>query len=324
MTSIFKSGAGEIERCLNARSDDGLLQCLLALCRHHGNASTAEALVSGLPLESGRLTPALFERAASRAGFTSRVVFKRAEDIEEALLPAVLLQRDERACLLVGWSDGGNTARVIYPQLNETVVEVPRENLRAADTGTAILARPRFRFDQRAPRNAATQRGHWFWDAIRANTPVYRDVLLAAFFINLFALALPLFTMNVYDRVVPNQAVETLWMLAAGVIVILLADITLRTMRGYFLDLASRRVDVKLSALIMERVWEFAWSKYNRWLSQQRADAVRQMMIDKHGVDPDRIDAIGLGESRPVMSNDTAEGRNANRRVELVLKGSGA
>jgi hypothetical protein len=95
-------------------------------------------------------------------------------------------------------------------------------------------------------------------------------------------------------------------------------------MRGYFLDLASRRVDVKLSALIMERVWEFAWSKYNRWLSQQRADAVRQMMIDKHGVDPDRIDAIGFGESRPVMSNDTAEGRNANRRVELVLKGSGA
>jgi hypothetical protein len=138
-------------------------------------------------------------------------------------------------------------------------------------------------------------------------------VLLAAFFINLFALALPLFTMNVYDRVVPNQ-----------VIVILLADITLRTMRGYFLDLASRRVDVKLSALIMERVWEFAWSKYNRWLSQQRADAVRQMMIDKHGVDPDPIDAIGFGESRPVMSNDTAEGRNANRRVELVLKGSGA
>ena len=89
---------------------------------------------------------------------------------------------------------------------------------------------------------------------MRANMPIYRDVLLAAFFINVFALALPLFTMNVYDRVVPNYAVETLWMLAAGVIIILLADISLRTMRGYFLDLASRRVDVKLSAQIMERV----------------------------------------------------------------------
>jgi len=97
-------------------------------------------------------------------------------------------------------------------------------------------------------------RGHWFWDAIRANAPIYRDVLLAAFFINVFALAMPLFVMNVYDRVVPNNATETLWMLAAGVILMLLADISLRTMRGYFLDLASRRVDIQLSALIMERV----------------------------------------------------------------------
>jgi ATP-binding cassette subfamily C protein LapB len=97
-------------------------------------------------------------------------------------------------------------------------------------------------------------RGHWFWDAIRANAPIYRDVLLAAFFINVFALAMPLFVMNVYDRVVPNNATETLWMLAAGVILMLLADISLRTMRGYFLDLASRRVDIQLSSLIMARV----------------------------------------------------------------------
>ena len=239
---------------MKAREDDSLLQCLLALCRYHGNASTAEAVVGGLPLEAGYLTPALFERAAARVGLASRLVYQAADAIEESLLPAVLLQRSDRACLLVGWTDDGNIARVIYPQLNEAVVDVPREKLLAGDTGTAILARPRFRFDQRAPRTGTSERGHWFWDAIRANMPIYRDVLLAAFFINVFALALPLFTMNVYDRVVPNHAIETLWMLAAGVIIILLADISLRTMRGYFLDLASRRVDVKLSATIMEQV----------------------------------------------------------------------
>jgi ATP-binding cassette subfamily C protein LapB len=239
---------------MSARADDSLLQCLLALCRYHGTTSTAEALVGGLPLEEGELTPALFERAASRVGLASRIVYKRADDIEPALLPAILLQPDERACLLMGWDDSGDNAQVVYPQLNETVVSVPREQLLGVDTGAAILARPRFRFDQRAPRTGTSERGHWFWDALRANMPIYRDVLLAAFFINLFALALPLFTMNVYDRVVPNYALETLWMLAAGVIIIMLADISLRTMRGYFLDLASRRVDVKLSALIMERV----------------------------------------------------------------------
>ena len=239
---------------MTASSDDTLLQSLLALCRYHGNASTGEALVAGLPLEDGRLTPALFERAASRVGLVGRILERSARDVEPALLPAVVLLESDRACLLMGWSDDGAAATVIFPDLNEAAVEVPATQLLARETGRVIVCRPRFRFDQRAPRTGTSDRGHWFWDAIRANLPVYRDVLLAAFFINVFALALPLFTMNVYDRVVPNYAVETLWMLAAGVIIILLADIVLRSMRGYFLDLASRRVDMRLSGQIMERV----------------------------------------------------------------------
>ena len=239
---------------MTASADDTLLQCLLALCRYHGNASTAEAIVGGLPLENGKLTPALFERAASRVGLASRVHRRGAREIEPALLPAVLLMENQSACLLMGWSEDGSTAQVVYPDLNETVVAVPTDELLANYSGSAIVCRPRFRFDQRTPRTGTSERGHWFWTVMRSNMPIYRDVLLAAFFINVFALALPLFTMNVYDRVVPNYAVETLWMLAAGVIIILLADISLRTMRGYFLDLASRRVDLKLSAQIMERV----------------------------------------------------------------------
>ncbi len=234
--------------------DDSLLQCLLALSRYHGTASTAESLTGGLPLEGGSLTPGLFERAASRVGMVSRVVYKSADQIDAALLPAVILQKGERACLLMAWDESREMARVVYPDLTETAVEVPVADFMARDTGVAIVCRPRFRFDKRAPRTGTSARGHWFWDAMRANAPIYRDVLLAAFFINVFALALPLFTMNVYDRVVPNQAVETLWILAAGVAIILIADISLRTMRGYFLDLASRRVDIKLSAAIMEQV----------------------------------------------------------------------
>jgi ATP-binding cassette subfamily C protein LapB len=60
--------------------------------------------------------------------------------------------------------------------------------------------------------------------------------------------------MNVYDRVVPNHAFETLWVLALGLVLMLIGDLVLRTMRGRFVDLASSRADVKLSAYIMERV----------------------------------------------------------------------
>lgn len=62
---------------------------------------------------------------------------------------------------------------------------------------------------------------------------------------------------------------------------------------------------------------------YNRWLSDRRAKAVRQLLITKHGVDPEQIIAVGYGESRPITDNSTPEGRAANRRVELVLDANG-
>ncbi len=234
--------------------NDPLVQCLLALCKFHGDGSTPEALTAGLPLQDGKLTPSLFSRAASRAGLSSKVIHVPLAEIERNLLPAILLLEDERACILQSLDAQSGEASVIHPDLNEALVTISMEELGERYSGTAIFARPRFQFDLRVPRAAGTERGHWFWDAVWENLPVYRDVLLAAFFINLFALTIPLFTMNVYDRVVPNFAVETLWMLASGVIIIMLADIVLKTMRGYFLDLAGRRIDIKLSAQIMERV----------------------------------------------------------------------
>ena len=79
-------------------------------------------------------------------------------------------------------------------------------------------------------------------------------MLWAALLINLFALAFPIFTMNVYDRVVPNHAVETLWVLALGLLLVLLADLYMRSLRSHFVDEASARIDVQLSSSLMERV----------------------------------------------------------------------
>jgi ATP-binding cassette subfamily C protein LapB len=84
--------------------------------------------------------------------------------------------------------------------------------------------------------------------------PLYRDAMIAALLINLFALVIPLVSMNVYDRVVPNMATETLWVLAIGGLLALVFDFLLKMTRAYLIDLASKRVDVTLSSLIMERV----------------------------------------------------------------------
>ncbi|MCM8565622.1 type I secretion system permease/ATPase [Thauera linaloolentis] len=231
-----------------------MLDCLLLVARAHGRAMTRDAVLAGLPVGDEGLQPSLFERAARRAGFTSRIVRKPLDRLNDALLPTILLLHGDTACVLTGWSGDRGHARVVFPELGEAVVDIPVQELQARWTGRAIHMRPQVHFDARTPAVRAQRGEHWFWGAIIENRSLYRDVLLAAFMINVFALGVPLFTMNVYDRVVPNNAVETLWVLAAGVIVVLVGDFVLRTLRGYFVDLAGNRADLRISALIMERV----------------------------------------------------------------------
>jgi len=184
---------------------------------------------------------------------TSKVIQRPITKIEAGLLPVIALLKNDQACVLNNVNPETRQAEVIYSdQIAPETISL--EKLQEHYTGMAILVKPAFEFDKRIPKITSNSEGHWFWDAIRENLPTYRKVMMSAFFINLFAVTMPLFIMNVYDRVVPNYAVETLWMLAAGVIIVLLMDITFRTVRAYFLDLAARRIDIKLSAYIMERV----------------------------------------------------------------------
>jgi len=235
-------------------TSDELLQCLQIVARAHGELLTRDALMAGLPAEHARLTPSLFARAARRAHLSSQLVCSPLTQLKDALLPAVVLLRDERACVLLGFNEDRSQVRIVYPELGDAPVDLPLAKLEEDYLGTTIYARPIQRYDARTPEVRAGRHNHWFWGVIAESRPLYRDVLLAALLANLFALGMPLFTMNVYDRVVPNRAFETLWVLALGLLLMLVSDLVLRTMRGRFVDLASARADVKLSAFIMERV----------------------------------------------------------------------
>lgn len=248
-TDAAKSGVRE-----DLLHHDPLLDCLVELTRIHARPSTRAALVAGLPLEDGSLTPSLFARAASRAGLSAKVIRRSLEKIDPALLPAVLLLQGEEACILLGWDESGETARLLFPETGQGSVQLSREELARRYAGIAIFARPHFRFDKRTPQVGDIRLRHWFWGALADQWTVYRDVLAAALLINVIALAMPLFSMNVYDRVVPNRAMETLWVLALGVMLLIGVDLTLRLLRGHFIDLASARIDMELSAKIMERV----------------------------------------------------------------------
>jgi ATP-binding cassette subfamily C protein LapB len=233
---------------------DPLLDCLVELTRIHGRPSTRAALSAGLPLLAGGLTPSLFARAAAHAGFSAKVVRRGLDKIDRATFPVVLLLQDNEACLLQNWSEDGETAQLLMPDSGQGAVTMSRAELMARYAGVAIFSRPHFRFDQRTPPLVAVPQRHWFWGAVLEQKPIFKDILAAALLINLFALAMPLFTMNVYDRVVPNYAIETLWVFAGGITMVLVLDYAVRLLRGHFISLASNRLDLKLSALIMERV----------------------------------------------------------------------
>jgi len=143
---------------------------------------------------------------------------------------------------------------VRFPEAGESAHDLSADALAALYTGLVCFVRPRFRFEARAPQVRALRANHWFWGTVAENWRLYRDTLLAALVVNLFALAIPMFSMTVYDRVVPNHAVETLWVLAVGAVLVLGFDFMLRTLRAYIVDSAGKRIDVQLSARIMEKV----------------------------------------------------------------------
>ena len=231
---------------------DPLLTCILLLSKFFHQPCTIDVILSGLPIAEEGLTLDLFERAAKRAELSAKRTSRKLIDIPNLSLPAVALLKDNQACIITHIKSG--RATIIQPESNGGKKTVSLEELNESYTGECFFVETLYRFDQRAEETIPEKPKHWFWDTIKKAWPIYSEVWVASFFINLFALALPLFIMNVYDRVVPNHSTATLWVLASGVFIVFCFDFAMKTLRAYFIDAASKRVDVNLSSQIFEQV----------------------------------------------------------------------
>ncbi len=233
---------------------DPLLGCLLVLTRLEHNPFSPETLIAGLPLLDNKLTPELFIRAANRAGLSAQIVSRKLKEISPLVLPAVLLLKKRQACILVARDDVSGMATVIEPESGIGEHMIPIAELNEQYTGYTIFTRPSYRFDLRTDEGFKERPKSWFWSVIATTWKIYSEVLIASFFINVFAIASSLFVMNVYDRVVPNNAMDTLAVLAIGVLVVFCFDFIMKMLRGYFIDIASKKTDVLLSSNIFEQM----------------------------------------------------------------------
>ena len=236
----------------NQNSDDPLLSALLTLCKLSHTPHSAESLTAGLPLVNNKLTPALFVRAASRAGLSTGLINRPLSEISNIVLPAILLLKNNKTCILIKKNDVH--CLIVIPESGGGEKKVTIEQLDDEYTGSTFFIQHSHTFDDRSSSSATPKAKHWFWDVIYKSWPIYAEVLAASFLINLFALSSPLFIMNVYDRVVPNQAFETLWALSIGIGIVYLFDFVMKSLRSYFIDIAGKRSDIILSSTIFERI----------------------------------------------------------------------
>ena len=236
-------------------SSDPLAASLIYLAAYHGRAISREALLGGLPVLDGRLSVALYDRAARRAGLETEAIRRDLPDIPALVLPAVLIMKNGTTLILLGFDETGGRVNVLDPS---TQPHTPRtaalDPIVAGFTGYAFLVRAAAETDARAVAAGSLPRDHWFWSVVKAHWRNYGHIALSALLINILALAMPLFTMSVYDRVIPNGAIPSLVALSIGMGLAIAFDLILRMVRSKMIDVTGKTIDVVLAANIFEHV----------------------------------------------------------------------
>ncbi len=250
-----------------------LIECLRLVAGHYGRRTSIASLTAGLPISALGVTPDIFTRAAERADLQAKLVERSLESFAIAPnLPCIIALNDNQACIV--WEirhpkghdprdKSAARSKDIHPQakflvqFSETADEkqiMTLAQLAPLYTGYAFFVRPTARNDDRAgPAEIDTGRD-WFWGVFWQNKTLYSEVIIASMMINLFGIASSIFIMNVYDRVVPNNAFDTLYAMAFGIFIVYIFDFLLKNLRAHFLDYAGKKADVKISAALFEQI----------------------------------------------------------------------
>jgi ATP-binding cassette subfamily C protein LapB len=238
---------------------DSLLDSVLYVCRHHGVQRGPQGLCAGLPKE-GIMLPSVALQALAQVGLAATLVQRDVDTLPGLLLPAILLRREGGACVLTSrqaGDDGNTTYGVIVPEMGEPPVQFDDEAVAGFYGGYVILVKPRVAEEGAGSASAQQPQAQsmpaspqWLQQTLWRYRGYYFSAALGAVVINVLAVASTFFTMNVYDRVVPNQALVTLWSLAIGVSLAMAMEFLARHARAHLLDQAGKKVDLVVGALL--------------------------------------------------------------------------
>lgn len=231
---------------------DYLLDCLQQVASHYGRSVAETVLTAGLPLQQGHLTFALVPKAAERVGLTAKLAQVALEDLLPFDLPAIVEITGGYPAVLKGGNPQDGYVVYLPWQQAEFTIE-PRE-FETWYAGSAIQIKPVYKAPDDIEKLMPPKPGAWFWDVVREHRRSYGVVMMACVVINLIALAAPLFFMNIYDRVIPNKAMDTLWVFVIGLTAAMIFDLLLKIARGQVIDRVGRKVDIEVACNLLEKV----------------------------------------------------------------------
>ena len=235
-----------------ALSKDSLLLCLEELCRLYKLPGALKTIDSIYPKSAKSITLDKFVSIVKKINFVASVDELSLKALATQKLPLIYFNKNNEASLLLAIEN--DQYHIWEASLNQAS-HITAIVFKAKYVKKCILIKPQLQNDGRVSfHESIIKPSSWFWESLLKYKKVYMDVILASLVVNILSIFSSLFTMNVYDRVIPNQAHETLWALAIGVFIAYIFDILLRTLRSYFVDTANKRGDNEISAMLFERV----------------------------------------------------------------------
>lgn len=242
-----------------AVSADPLLEAVHWLCRHHGVDRTEGSLLDGMHVGEGGLTPTQAVQLLKRVGFSATLVRRPPGKILSMLMPVVMLLKNGDAVILTrrigsrSKRSGGARYEVIMPGSGNEVCTATEEELLPEYLGYTLLAALKpgtVHGDREAQERSPT---HWLWDTLKRYVPYYRSAMMAALLSNLLMLVTGFFTSVVYDKVIPHNAMVTMWSLGIGTLLGIGFDFVARQLRSYLIDTAGKKADLVMGNLLFNQ-----------------------------------------------------------------------
>lgn len=222
------------------------LQAVLTIAKHYRIEASEERLRLQLDWNPNPSSDELVTLMGRQIGLQVRASAFSPEILNPWRLPVLIAMHDGQVGVLDKLDAAGN-ASVQFSGDQGLAQVLTLQQLQHSIQQVYILRPEKSIPDVRIDEYVKPYESSWFWSIVLRDWKRYIDVMFASLMANILALATVLFSMNVYDRVIPAQSIPTLWVLAGGVLLAAIFEFSIRVARIYLSDIIGKRADLKIS-----------------------------------------------------------------------------